>query len=95
MEDKDLYREKFEAKLRELKAQIEVLEARADQLKAESKLELKQQIQSLRQQRDAIGKKLEQLQQSSGEAWKDLKTGLESAAAELKGALGKAMDQFK
>lgn len=95
MEDKDLYREKFEAKLRELKAQIEVLEARADQLKAESKLELKQQIQSLRQQRDAIGKKLEQLQQSSGEAWKDLKTGLESAATELKGALGKAMDQFK
>ncbi|MRR53936.1 MAG: coiled coil domain-containing protein [Deltaproteobacteria bacterium] len=95
MEDKDLYREKFEANLNKLKAQIDVLEAKADLLKAESKLELKQQIQSLRQKRDAIANKLDQLKQSSGEAWKDIKAGLESATKELKGALGKAMDQFK
>ncbi len=95
MEDKGLYREKFKANLKELKAQIDVMEARADQVKAESKLELKQQIQSLRQKQDSIANKLDQLKQSGGEAWKDLKTGLESATEELKGALGKAMDQFK
>lgn len=95
MEDKDLYREKFEAKLKEVKAQIDFLEAKADQVKAESKIEFKQQIQSLRQKRDAIGNKLDQLKQSSGEAWKELKAGLESATEDLKGALGKAMDQFK
>lgn len=95
MEDKDLYRQKFEAKLKELKAQIGVLEAKADQVKAESKLELKAQIQKLRQKRDSLDKKLDQLKHSSGDAWKDLKAGLESASEELKGALGKAMDQFK
>jgi len=95
MENKDLYREKFEANLKELKAQIDVLEARADKVKAELKLDFKQQIKSLRQKRDSIANKLDQLKQSSGEAWKDLKNGLESATEELKGALGKAMDKFK
>lgn len=95
MEDKDLFREKFEATFKELKAQIDVLEARVDQLKAESKHELKQQIQSLRQKRDSIADKLDQFKKSSGEAWKDLKNGLESATEELKGALSKALNKFK
>ena len=95
MEEKDLYRQKFEAKLKELKAQIGVLEAKAEQVKAESKLELKEQIQNLRRKRDSLDTNLDQLKQSSGDAWKDLKAGLESAREELKGALGKAMDQFK
>lgn len=95
MQEKDLYRQKFEAKLKEVIAQIDLLEAKADQVKAESKIELQQQIQSLRQQRDTLGQKLDQLKQSSGDAWKDLKAGLESATEDLKGALGKAMERFK
>lgn len=95
MNDKDLYREKFEAILKEVKAQIDLLEAKADQVKAESKIEFKQQIQSLRQKRDSLSQKVDQFKQSSGEAWQDLKAGLESASKDLKGALGKAMEHFK
>ncbi len=95
MEEKELYREKFEAQLKELKVQMDLLEAKAGQVKAESKLELNNQIQTLRQKRDAVRSKLDEIKSSSGGAWKDLKAGLEKAADELKGALDKALDQFK
>jgi chromosome segregation ATPase len=95
MEEKDLYREKYAAKFKELKAQIDALEARAEQVKAESKLELKRQIDDLRQKRDVLGQKLEDLKHSSEAAWKELRAGLEAATDNLKGALAKAKDQFK
>jgi uncharacterized coiled-coil DUF342 family protein len=95
MEDKNLYQENFEAKLKELKAQLDFIEAKAAQAKAESKIELQKQLQDLRQKRDAVRERLDKIRESSGDAWKDFKTGLERAADDLKGALDKAMDKFR
>jgi septation ring formation regulator EzrA len=95
MEDKNLYQEKFEAKLKELKAQLDFIEAKAAQAKAQSKIELQKQLQDLRRKRDAMRERLDKVRKSSGGAWKDLKAGVESAADDLKEALGKVMDKFK
>ncbi len=95
MEDKELYREKFEAKLREIKARIELLEAKAAQVKAESKLEYQRHLDELRRKRDALRSRLDEFKTSGGEAWKDIRAGMEKAADDLKQAVDKAMDKFR
>ncbi|BCR06748.1 hypothetical protein DESUT3_38170 [Desulfuromonas versatilis] len=95
MEEKQAYREKFEARLRELKAQLELLEAKADLAKAEAGIEYQKQIKELRQKRDAMSARLEELKKAGGDAWRDLRTGLEKAAEDLKGALERARDKFR
>ena len=95
MEDKELYREKFEAKLREIKARIELLEAKAAQVKAESKLEYQRHLDELRQKREVLRGRLDEFKTSGGEAWKDIRSGMERAADDLKQAVDKAMDKFR
>jgi hypothetical protein len=95
MEEKNLYREKFEAKLKELKAQIDVIEAKAAQVKAESKIEYQKQMEELRRKREAVGHRLEEIKIASGEAWKDLKGGMEKGMDDLKQGIDQAMDRFR
>jgi seryl-tRNA synthetase len=95
MDDKELYREKLEAKFKEMKARVELLEAKAAQVKAESKLEFQKHLDELRQKRDAVHGKLEEVKKSGGEAWKDLRSGMEKATEELKQAIDRAMDKFR
>jgi uncharacterized protein YukE len=95
MDDKELYREKLEAKFKEMKARVELLEAKAAQVKAESKLEFQKHLDELRQKRDAVQGKLEEVKKSGGEAWHDLRSGMEKAAEELKQAIDRAMDKFR
>jgi len=95
MDDKELYREKLEAKFKEMKARVELLEAKAAQVKAESKLEFNKHLAELRQKRDALQGKLDEVKKSGGEAWKDLRSGMEKAAEELKQAIDRAMDKFR
>ena len=95
MDDKELYREKLEAKFKEMKARVELLEAKAAQVKAESKLEFQKHLDELRQKRDAVQGKLEEVKKSGGEAWKDLRSGMEKATEELKQAIDRAMDKFR
>jgi hypothetical protein len=95
MADKDLYREKFEAKLREIKARIELLEARAAQVKTESKLEYQRHLDELRQKREVLRGRLDEIKSSGGEAWKDIRAGIEKAADDLRQAVDKAMDKFR
>lgn len=95
MEDKDLYREKIEAKLKEIKARMELLEAKAAQVKAEAKLEYQRHLDELHQKREGLRSRLDELKSSGGEAWKDLRAGMEKAADDLKQAIDKALDKFR
>jgi DNA repair exonuclease SbcCD ATPase subunit len=95
MDDKELYREKLEAKIKELKTRVELLEAKAAQIKAESELEFNKHLAELRQKRDALQGKLDEIKKSGGEAWQDLRSGMEKATDELKQAIDRAMDKFR
>jgi len=94
MEEKDLYQKKLESKLKEIKARMEMLEAKAVQAKAEFKPEYQKHLYELRQKREALRSKLDEIKKSSGEAWKDLKSGMEKAADDLKQAIDKAIDKL-
>jgi hypothetical protein len=95
MANKEAYREKLEAQMREWSAKIDLLKAKADQAEAEAKVEYRNRIEDLRQKKEALRVKLGELQNASDAAWKDIKTGTEKAAADLKDALRSALAKFK
>jgi uncharacterized coiled-coil DUF342 family protein len=95
MENKEAYREKLEAQMREWSAKIDILKAKADQAEAESKIEYKNRIEDLRKRKEALQEKVKELQNASDAAWKDIKAGTERAAADLKDALQSAFSKFK
>ncbi len=88
------YIEKFKEKLDEWDTDIDELEARAQQAKADMNNELDDQITSLRLKRDIARLKLSEIMDASEEAWEDVKGGAEEAWADLKDAMGKAKSHF-
>ena len=95
MENKEAYRDKLEAQMREWSAKIDLLKARADQAEAEAKIEYNKRIEDLRQKKEALKAKLDELRNASDAAWQDIKAGTERAAADLKDAVQSALSKFK
>lgn len=84
------YIEKFKNKLDEWDADIDVLEAKAQQTTAELKVEFVDQLASLRVKRDIAKLKLAEMMDASEEAWEDIKAGTDEAWTSLKQAIEKA-----
>jgi hypothetical protein len=95
MENKEAYRKKLEAQMREWSAKVDLLKARADQAEADAKIEYRNRLEDVRQKKEALQAKLSELQKTSDAAWKDIKAGTERAAADLKVALQSAFSKFK
>jgi hypothetical protein len=89
------YEEKFEAQLKEWGARIDLLSAKADKAKAETKIEYYKTIDTLQGKHDAAGSKLKELRGASDEAWRDLRTGAENVWSEVKTSFNSAALRFK
>lgn len=76
-------------------AEIDKLSAQAARVEAESKEEYYEQIAELKTKRSQIKEKLDEVQQSGGEAWQDLKAGLDLAFETMNEALKSASSRFK
>lgn len=94
METKKAYQEKREAQLRELEADIQKLKAKADQTKAEAKIEYQRLLKTLETKQANAEAKLRDLESTSGEAWKDFRTGVDNAVTDLKNAVTDAVSKF-
>jgi predicted nucleic acid-binding Zn-ribbon protein len=92
---KDAYQEKMAARLREWRANIDALKARADQAEAEQKIKYYDEIESLRTKQQQVQEKLEELRTASAGAWDEVKAGVEGAWADLQDAAQRAADKFK
>ena len=96
MKDKrKAYEEKLDAQLKEWSAQIALLKAKADNAKADAKIEYYKTIEALQHKQDEAGTKLHELKNAGDEAWEDLKTGAEKAWEEVKTAFQSAVSKFK
>jgi len=89
------YEEKLDAQLDVWNAQIALLKAKADKVKAEAKIEYYKIIEALQHKQDEAGTKLHELKTSGDEAWEDLKTGVEKAWAEVETSFHEATSKFK
>jgi uncharacterized coiled-coil DUF342 family protein len=94
MDDKSAYKQKFEARLKQWAAEIDKLEAKAAEARADARLQYQSQIKELRGKQDEAVEKLQKLSAAQGEAWKDLKSGVESAWDALGKAVQNAASRF-
>lgn len=88
---KEAYQQKIRAQLDKWSAEIEKLKAGAENTDADTRIKYQKKIQELRTMQEKAEKKLDELKESRGEAWEDLKSGIEEA----KDALGKALQSAK
>ncbi|EAZ91507.1 sll1863 family stress response protein [Crocosphaera chwakensis] len=92
---KQAYEEKVKARLEKLNAQIDEMKAKAKQAKAETEIEYHSQIEELTAKRDAAFNKLEELQKSGEDAWKDIQAGFELAWKDLQVSFENATKKFQ
>jgi hypothetical protein len=89
------YEEKIDAQLKEWSAQIALLKAKADNAKADAKIEYHKTIDALQRKQHKAKTKLQELKTAGDEAWEDVKAGAEKAWAEVKTAFHDATSRFK
>ena len=90
-----VYEEKFDAQLKVWSAQVALFKAKADNTKADVKVEYYKTIDALQDKQSDARTMLLALKTSGDEAWEDLKTSAENAWDEVKIAYHDATARFK
>lgn len=89
-QQKEEYEKQVRAKLDELDAQVDELQAKAKAEATETKVELKEALEDFRRKREAAQKDLEKLEDAAVEGWEQMKAGMANAMEELERAYEKA-----
>ena len=91
---RDAYVKKMKAKLDEWNAEIAKLEAQAKQKEADAQVRYQDEIETLKDRRNAAKEKLDKIREGGSEAWNDLKGGFEQAVDSIGDALRSAQSRF-
>ncbi len=86
--------EQSEIKLDEYKQKIDQLQVMAENLGEDGKAKAEQQLTLLRQKRDEASEKLKELKSSGGNAWDQIKSGIDAALEDLGSAYKKAVAEL-
>lgn len=95
MNQKELYKRKYQAQLDEWKADVAKLKAKASGAGAEARIEMNKLIKELDHRIDEAGTELSKLATASEEAWDSARKGVESAWDSLMSAVHDAASKFK
>ena len=98
METKDSYLKKMKAKFDEINYKWNLernkLEAKAQLAKVEVKKNFEEKLKILHERREKMSQRLDQIDNASEEAWKDIKEGVDSAWQSLNEAIKRARSHF-
>jgi DNA repair ATPase RecN len=92
---REAFIQKLKEKIDEWNADLEKLQARAEQASGEARIKYQQQIEDLHRKRAVMEEKMTQLRSAGEGAWQDVKTGAEIAWGSMSEALSSAMQRFK
>jgi len=95
MNEKELYRQKYQAQLDEWKAEIAKLRARASGASAEAQIELNKHVKELERRMHEAGDKLAELAAASEERWDSVRKSAETTWDALKAGFNAAAAKFK
>jgi len=98
MDTRDAFVAKLQAQLDEWNADLDKLEARARKAQADQTITDNEHVTALRQHRDDAQQRLAQMQQATGDAWEDMRQGMEEAWAHIAKAFTNArarLDELK
>jgi hypothetical protein len=85
---------KTNEELAALDKEIEDLKAKARVATAETQKKVNEQIANIERERKLLADKLDEVAKSSGNAWRELKGGAQSAWSQLKNSVKKAGKEF-
>lgn len=92
-------RNEFESRLEN---EIDIMDARIEELKAkfkkagaDAKIKYQQQLDEIEEKRADMKMRLQELRNASNDAWKQISTGLEKAANDLKDAVSNVYNKLK
>jgi chromosome segregation ATPase len=88
------FREQTETRLAEYNDDIDQLQVKVEELGGDAKAKAEQQLTALGQKRDEVSEKLKDLSSSSGDAWEQLKSGIDAAMDDLGNAYKEAVAEF-
>jgi hypothetical protein len=91
---KEIYQQKVEAKIEQVNAQIDSYLSKIDETKADTKLEIKNQLDDLTNQRKTVERKFEEIRNAGQDAWSDMRSGLDDAIDELEASFKQAVDKM-
>ncbi len=95
MDMQNAYKQKREAQLKEWGAQINLMEAKLENVGADIKVKRAEQIQALRAQQHNASEKMKELGKASGEAWEQVKLTADKVWDDLKSGVADAHSKFK
>ena len=93
MENQREYINKMAVRLKELESEIEELEQIADKAISETKAEYQQQINELFLKKEAVQSKILKIREAGGNAWEDMKAGVELSWEVFNEAVKKKSEQ--
>lgn len=94
MKNKDAYEKKMQAQMKERSAEIEKLQAKAEQAEADASIDADSAIRELKDKKAAAEAKLDELRETSDDAWNDVKRGFDAATSALSASLKSASARF-
>ena len=95
MEIQNAYKQKMSAQLNEWGAQVNLLEAKLENLGADMRIKRTEELQMLRAKQRAATDKMKELGAASGAAWEQVKDTADKIWDEMKAGLAAVQEKFK
>ena len=95
MEIKNAYTQKMMAQLKEWDAEINLLDAKLENVAADQKIKLSDELKDLRAKQHAASEKIAELEKASGDAWEQVKGTTDKVWDDLKNGLVNVRSKFK
>lgn len=95
MEVEQAYKLKRSAQLKEWGAQLDLLEAKAENAGADIKVKHAVALDELRRKQRTAAWKMQELERASGEAWTDIKQTADRIWEDLKASMAEVQAKFK
>ena len=94
MEIQAAYKQKMSAQLKEWGAQLDLMEAKAENIGADINIKHAEKLHELRAKQHTASAKMEELENSSGEAWQQVKVTADKIWDDLKVGIAEAHSKF-
>lgn len=90
----DAYKQKIKAEIKDMKAKMHIFEAGVEKANADMRIKYQKNLNEWKSRIEDIDVKLNELSDSTGDAWEDMRAGIDKAVNELGDAMENAKEQF-
>lgn len=93
--NREEYIDNMAAKLKVWNAEVEKLEAKAEEAGADTGKEIRKEVQNLRTKKQAAEDRMEEIKEAGEKSWKELQAEAEDAFEDIKSSLENAVNRFE